>query len=210
MYLLPIGKPLPKHAAVVFKLRRENFVFEDTRYFGRLSLEAEAVARLGPEPLSSEFTETGFRQALGRSSQAVKMKLLEQSVVAGVGNIYASEALFRARVSPRLPAKRLVLEQVRRLRRAIREVLQEAIENGSTVPLSFSGKGKQDRLFYFGRAPGAPDYYTERLKVYDRAGKPCSNCGTAIKRIVQAARSTYYCPRCQRDPAPLARKTSAK
>jgi len=123
--------------------------------------------------------------------------LLDQTVVAGIGNIYASEALFRARLSPRLAANRLTFGQIKRLWRAIREVLTEAIECGSTVPLNFGG-GTSDGLFYFGRAPGTPDYYEERLQIYDREGQPCPNCRRPIKRITQAARSTYYCPRCQR------------
>jgi formamidopyrimidine-DNA glycosylase len=198
MYLLPGEDPLPKHAAVVINLGRENFVFEDTRYFGRLNLDGSALAGLGPEPLGAEFTAKRFAKALGRSQQAIKVKLLDQSLLAGVGNIYASEALFQAGISPTLPARRLTGTQVQRLWRAVRKVLREAIACGSTVPLNFVGQGKRDGLFYFGRAPGAPDYYEERLRVYDRAGKPCPECGTAIKRRVQAARSTFYCPRCQR------------
>ena len=126
------------------------------------------------------------------------MRLLDQSLLAGVGNIYASEALFRAGVVPTLPARRLTAAQVQRLWRAVRAVLREAIACGSTVPLNYAGQGQRDGLFYFGKAPGALDYYDERLRVYDRAGKPCRECGTAIKRRVQAARSTFYCPRCQR------------
>ena len=117
--------------------------------------------------------------------------------MAGIGNIYASEALFRARLSPRVPACRLTAVQVARLWRAIRQVLREAIRCGSTVPLNFGGS-RSDGLFYFGRAPGAPDYYAERLRVYDRAGRPCPNCGGPIQRIIQAGRSTFYCPRCQK------------
>ena len=82
--------------------------------------------------------------------------------------------------------------------RAIRAVLAEAITGGSTVPLNFGG-GKSDGHFYFGRAPGTPDFYAERLRVYDRAGKPCVNCGSPIKRLVQAARSTFFCARCQKE-----------
>ena len=198
MYLLPAKTALPKHAAVVLNLGRENFVFEDTRYFGRLTLDLRALERLGPEPLGPEFTVTRFAEALKRSAQAIKVKLLDQSLLAGVGNIYASEALFLAGVAPTLPARRLRKAQVSRLWRAIREVLSEAVACGSTVPLNYAGQGKRDGLFYFGSAPGAPDFYEERLRVYDRSGQPCPECGTVIKRRVQAARSTFYCPRCQR------------
>ena len=198
MYLLPVKSPLPKHAAVILNVGRTNFVFEDTRYFGRLTLDPGAVGRLGPEPLSAQFTVRGFVRALDRSRQPIKVKLLDQSLVAGIGNIYASEALFRAGIAPTLPARELTSAQAARLWRAIRRVLREAIECGSTVPLNYAGAGLRDGLFYFGRAPGTPDFYEERLRVYDRAGRPCHKCGTAIKRRVQAARSTFYCPRCQR------------
>jgi formamidopyrimidine-DNA glycosylase len=187
----------PKHAAVVLDLGGENFIYEDARYFGRLTLDLAAVGKLGPEPLGSDFRPAAFAESLKRSRQAIKIRLLDQTLVAGVGNIYASEALFRARISPRLPARRLSRSQVAQLWRAIRAVLAEAIKCGSTMPLNFGG-GRSDGLFYFGRVPGAPDYYEERLRVYDRAGRPCPNCGGSIKRIKQAGRSTFYCPQCQR------------
>jgi formamidopyrimidine-DNA glycosylase len=114
-----------------------------------------------------------------------------------VGNIYASEALFRAGISPRRAANKLTAAQIKKLWRSIREVLMEAIDCGSTIPLNFSA-GKADGLFYFGQAAGAPDYYEEKLRVYDRAGRPCVKCGSQIKRIVQAARSTFFCARCQK------------
>jgi formamidopyrimidine-DNA glycosylase len=198
MYFLPKRRELPKHAAVVLDFVAQNFVFEDTRYFGRLTFDANGIAGLGPEPMSEQFTIEGFSEALRCSAQPIKVKLLDQGVVAGVGNIYASEALFRAKISPRLAAKRMSSAQVAQLRDAIRETLSEAIELGSTVPLNYSGEGACDGLFYFGGAPDAPDFYEERLRVYDRAGKACITCGTPIKRIVQGARSTYYCPKCQR------------
>jgi formamidopyrimidine-DNA glycosylase len=197
MFLARKNVRQPKHAAVVLDLGGENFIYEDTRYFGRLTLDMTAIQKLGPEPLSDNFQPAKFREALKRSRQAIKIKLLDQKLVAGIGNIYASEALFRARLSPRLAANRLTVAQVKRLWGAMRGVLAEAIACGSTVPLNF-GAGKTDGLFYFGRAPGTPDFYAERLRVYDRAGKPCPNCRRPIKRIVQAARSTFYCPHCQR------------
>jgi len=197
MYLAPASPPPLRHVAVMLRLGRQNFIYEDTRYFGRLTLDTSALARLGPEPLDPEFTPDALARALSRSSQPVKVKLLDQVVVAGLGNIYASESLFRARVSPCLSARKLTHKQVYRLWRAIRHVLAEAIACGSTVPLNHAGHGKRDGLFYFGRAAGAPDFYAKRLWVYDREGKPCSGCGASIKRIVQATRSSYYCPRCQ-------------
>lgn len=198
MYLLAAEARLPKHAAVVLDLGREKFVFEDTRYFGKLTLDVSAVDRLGPEPLEKEFTADRFALGLKRSRQAIKVKLLDQSLVAGVGNIYASEALFRAGISPLKAARRLKPAEVTRLWRVIREVLREAIECGSTVPLDYRGAGERDGLFYFGRKPGASASYEERLRVYDRAGQPCVSCRRPLKRLVQASRSTFYCSWCQR------------
>ena len=196
IFLARKNRRLPRHAAVVLDLGGENLIYEDTRYFGRLTLDTSAVKRLGPEPLDGDFDPSAFARSLKRSRQAIKIKLLDQTLVAGIGNIYASEALFRARISPSCRRKRLTAVQITRLWRAIRKVLAEAIACGSTVPLNFGG-GRSDGLFYFGRAAGTPDYYEERLRVYDRAGRPCPNCGSLIKRIRQAGRSTYYCPHCQ-------------
>jgi formamidopyrimidine-DNA glycosylase len=197
MFLMPKDESLPKHAAVIFDLGEANFIYEDTRYFGRMTLDLSVIEKLGPEPLDEFFLPKDFAEKLKRSRQPIKVKLLDQSFVAGVGNIYASEALFRARISPKLAANKLTFAQTKKLWRAIRDVLAEAIEFGSTVPLNFHA-GKTDGLFYFGRAADAPDFYAERLQVYDRAGKPCQNCRHPIKRIVQAARSTFYCPHCQK------------
>jgi len=197
MFVARKGGTLPRHAAVVFELSAGNFVFEDMRYFGRMTLDLSAVEKLGPEPWDREFSPEVFARELKRSRQPIKVKLLDQSLVAGVGNIYASEALFRARISPRLAANRLRFAQVERLLDSIRDVLSEAIAGGSTVPLNF-GSGKSDGLFYFGSAPEAGEYYEERLQVYDRAKKPCLVCGSPIQRMVLAARSTFYCKVCQK------------
>ena len=197
MYVQPADRPLPRHAVVVLNLGRQNLVFEDQRYFGRITFATAVLRRLGPEPLGPEFTAAYLRAALQRSRQAVKVKLLDQSLVAGIGNIYANEALFRAGISPFLPAKELSSSQVHRLRQSIRLVLAEAIAGGSTVPLDWAGTQGKDRLFYFGRAADTPDYYEERLRVYDRAGQPCARCRHLLKRIVQGGRSTFFCPNCQ-------------
>lgn len=197
MYVARPEDSLPKHATVVMELNRGKFIYEDTRYFGRFTLDLSSLAELGPEPLSGKFPETDFARALKRSRQPIKVKLLDQSLIAGVGNIYASEALFRAAISPKRPADKLSAAQTGKLIQAIRDVLVEAIACGSTVPLNFT-PGRTDGLFYFGRAAGASDYYTERLRVYDRAGKPCVKCGFPIRRLVQSARSTFFCAHCQK------------
>ena len=198
MYLQPHAETLPKHAALVLDLGALRFVYEDTRYFGRFTLDTSAVAELGPEPLSDAFQPGSFALALRRSSQSIKVKLLDQSLVAGIGNIYATEALFRARISPRRAARSLKSQEFRALHQEVRNVLQGAIDCGSTIPLDYAGQASRDRLFYFGRAAEAPDSYEERLQAYDREGEPCVNCRTPIKRIIQAARSTFFCPKCQR------------
>lgn len=189
---------LPKHAAVVLTLNTGRFVYEDQRYFGRLTLDQSSLARMGPEPLSKEFTLRKFASALAHSTRAIKVRLLDQDLVAGVGNIYASEALYRARIAPHQPAGRLQPQQIRALRTALRHVLRQAIKFGSTIPLNYGPGGRdQSGLFYYGPATGNSEYYVERLHVYDRAGQPCGRCRTPIQRIVQAARSTYFCPKCQ-------------
>jgi formamidopyrimidine-DNA glycosylase len=198
MFLSAKEAPLPRHTAVVMDLGRETFVFEDTRYFGRMTFDLCLIEKLGPEPLDAGFTADLLFQRLKRSRQCLKVKLLDQSLVAGLGNIYASEALFRARLGPKGRSWKITSAEAKRLWRAIRQVLSEAIRFGSTVPLSYAGLNTQNRLFYYGRSPEAEDFYEERLRVYDRAGEQCLACGEVIKRIVQAGRSTFFCPRCQR------------
>ena len=182
-------KLLP-HAAVVFNLGDRNFIYEDQRYLGRMTLDLSPLNELGPEP--SDFSPETFAAALKQSRQAIKIKLLDQSLIAGVGNIYASEALFRARISPKMAANRLTSAQAKNLLRAIRDVLNDAVELGNTI----ARKTVSGELFYFSN-DGESDY--ERFRVYDRAGQPCLNkCGSKIQRIIQGARSTYFCPHCQR------------
>jgi formamidopyrimidine-DNA glycosylase len=193
MFIALKKEKLPKHAAVVFDLGDRNFIYEDRRYLGRMSLDLSPLKELGPEP--SDFSPEIFAAVLKGSRQPIKIKLLDQSVIAGVGNIYASEALFRARISPRLAANELRPTQAKNLLRAIREVLNRAIKFGSTVPLK-TMSGESDALFYFD--DNGEGFYEKRLRVYDRAGKACVNkCGATIERITQGGRSTYFCPRCQ-------------
>jgi formamidopyrimidine-DNA glycosylase len=164
------------------------------RQFGRMRLIRDAgklpkeISTLAPEPLSADFTEEYFLETLSRSRRSLKQLLLDQTRVLGLGNIYAVEALFLARVNPIKPANRLSKPRARKLFQAIRQVLQEAIDAGSTLRINIAdGNGS-----YFGT--------TERFwRVYEREGEPCVNCGTKIRRVVHGGRSTYYCPRCQRN-----------
>jgi formamidopyrimidine-DNA glycosylase len=192
---LTTDESLPPYAHVVFYLDDERrLVFCDMRQFGRMRLITNAqrlpkeLSTLAPEPLSNEFTEAYLRETLSRSRRSLKQLLLDQTRVLGLGNIYAVEALFLAGVNPLKPANRLSKPRARKLYEAIRQVLREAIEAGSTLQIDIAdGNGS-----YFGT--------TERFwRVYERAGESCVNCGSIIKRIVHGGRSTYYCPRCQRN-----------
>ncbi len=198
MYLQSKKVDLPRHAAVVLELARHNFIFEDTRCFGRMTLDTGALDALGLEPLSDGFNGDTLRNALSRSTQAIKVKLLDQSVIAGIGNIYASEVLFRAGISPRKAARRLTYAECDTLAVSIRVVLTQAIKCGSTVPLDFKGAGERNGIFYYGQTDLGVGYYDEELLVYDRENAPCSRCGKPIRRIIQSTRSTYCCPTCQR------------
>ena len=192
---LATDESLPPYAHVVFYLDDERrLVFCDMRQFGRMRLISSAqrlpkeLNTLAPEPLSDEFTEEYFIETLAHSRRSLKQLLLDQTRVLGLGNIYAVEALFLAGVNPLKPANRLSKPRARKLYHAIRRVLHEAIEAGSTLRINMEdGNGS-----YFGT--------TERFwRVYEREGVPCVNCGTQIRRIVHGGRSTYYCPRCQKN-----------
>jgi formamidopyrimidine-DNA glycosylase len=185
---------LPPYAHVIFHLDDDRrLVFCDMRQFGRMRLIAnrerlpKEILALAPEPLSDDFTEHYFRTTLKRSRRSLKQLLLDQTRVLGLGNIYAAEALFLAGVNPMKDSDGLSKARTERLYRAVREILQEAIDAGSTLRIDLSD-GNGD---YIGTS--------ERFwRVYEREGEPCVRCGTQIKRVVHGGRSTYYCPRCQR------------
>lgn len=197
-YLADRKGQLPAHAVVSLLLDQQQLVFEDPRRFGRLTLDTTSVERLGPEPLDNQFTAQHLQKRLAGSRQAIKVRLMDQRVVAGVGNIYASEALWRARISPRKRAGQLSREECQRLWRALRATLREAIACGSTIPLDFAGRESGQRLFYYGASETAGGHYQERLRVYDGEGQPCRRCGAKIRRAKQGGRSTFWCPGCQR------------
>jgi formamidopyrimidine-DNA glycosylase len=172
--------------------------FVDPRRFGALDLVAtdaedthKLVAGMGPEPLGNYFSVPVLVEALAGRASPIKAALLDQSVVAGIGNIYASEALFRARISPRRRAAALGAARIERLVPAIRETLTEAIAAG--------GSSLRDYV----QPSGELGYFQHAWKVYDRAGSPCERCPglpacAGIRRMVQTGRASFYCPMTQR------------
>jgi formamidopyrimidine-DNA glycosylase len=166
--------------------------FHDPRRFGSLHwtagdpLEHPLLAKLGPEPLSPAFDAEYLYRATRKRSVAIKHLIMNSHVVVGVGNIYANEALFRARISPRRAAGRLTRAQAQALVRAIKGVLAEAIEIGGTT------------LRDYVNASGSPGYFNQKLFVYERAKQACRVCKTPIKQFAQGQRSSYWCATCQR------------
>jgi formamidopyrimidine-DNA glycosylase len=142
-----------------------------------------AIAQLGPEPTQLEADR--LRARLRGRTAPIKALLLDQRIVAGLGNIYVCEALHRAHLNPRRPAGRLSLDSIARLVAAIRDVIGEAIEAGGST------------LRDYARPDGELGYFSKRFAVYDREGRACG-CGGTVRRIVQGGRSTFYCARCQR------------
>jgi formamidopyrimidine-DNA glycosylase len=143
------------------------------------------LAELGPEPLGPDFDGAALYARTRGRSRAIRDLLLDSHIVAGIGNIYANEALFRAGIDPRRAAGRISRQRCERLVQALREVLQAAIEAGGST------------LRDFRRADGRPGYFQLDLKVYGREGEPCPVCGSPIRRQVHGARSLFYCPKCQ-------------
>ena len=177
--------PLPPHTHLELDLGKTRLRFRDPRRFGGLWWLGAAAAdeEMGPEPLG--LRPAALLRRLGRTTRAVKNALLDQRVVAGLGNIYVDEALHAAGIHPLTPADRLSASDVGRLSRSIKATLRRAIRHrGSTL---------RDYLDADGAAVG----FQRLHRVYDRAGHPCPRCRTPIERIVLGARSTHFCPRCQ-------------
>lgn len=180
-----------RHVAARFDLDRGALLYDDVRRFGRFDLYspdawAGRQRELGIEPLSDAFTGAWLHERTARSRTPIRNWLLDQRHVAGIGNIYANEALFRAGVRPTRPANSLSAKEAGRLRDALREVLAEAIEVRGTT------------LRDYRDARGEAGGFEPRLRVYGREGEPCPTCGTPIVRVVIGNRSAFYCPRCQK------------
>nr|WP_319248893.1 bifunctional DNA-formamidopyrimidine glycosylase/DNA-(apurinic or apyrimidinic site) lyase [uncultured Celeribacter sp.] len=198
----PLGQfvhehPMPvKHDHVVFHMDNgARVTFNDPRRFGAMDLMPTGqesahplLARLGPEPLGNAFSEDHLVAALKGKATPIKTALLDQRIIAGLGNIYVCEVLFRAGIHPARKAGRISALRVAGLVPIIRDVLAEAIEAG--------GSSLKD----FRQADGELGYFQHRFRVYGREGAPCvtPGCGATVKRIVQSGRSSFFCPSCQR------------
>jgi formamidopyrimidine-DNA glycosylase len=183
-----------KHDHVGITLRNgKQLRFHDPRRFGLVlrlmeadPLDHDLLKRLGPEPLEKDFTAAYLAAVCAKRGVSVKLVIMDAKVVVGVGNIYASEALFRAGIRPGMLANQISKVRLGKLVNAIREVLAAAIEEGGTT------------LRDFLNSDGKPGYFKQRLFVYDRKDEPCRTCGTIIRHEVLGQRATYWCPRCQR------------
>lgn len=169
-----------------------ELVFNDPRRFGLLAVSDIAsverhplFAHLGIEPLSKAFTVSWLLAKCKGKKQSIKQMLMDASIVVGVGNIYASESLFRAGILPDRPAGGITKTEAGKLVNAVKEVLEAAIASGGST------------LRDYVRSNGDVGYFQHHFSVYGKEGKPCEQCGTAIKRITQSGRSTFYCRKCQ-------------
>ncbi len=193
-HVLPAEAPAGRHEHVRMLFGDGiGLRYRDARRFGYAGLMDAAhwrdhpwFAALGPEPLGPEFTFEVLMAACAARRAPVKQVLMDGRVVAGVGNIYASESLFRAGIHPARVACRIAPRRIARLHGAVIRVLEEAIAAGGST------------ISDFRRADGRPGYFAHAFCVYGRAGAPCVRCGRAIRRMVQAGRSTFWCPGCQR------------
>jgi formamidopyrimidine-DNA glycosylase len=186
LYVIPDARLHPERARVYFTLTDgRGLIFDDSRVFGRVHIyrddEVEGkLEHIGVDPFSKQFTPELLQEMASRSKKPAKVFLMDQTHVSGIGNMYAAESLFRAKIDPRKPVNKVPKAKVIALHAAIVAVLKEAVQ----VAVKAYSK------------PG--DYKEMDFNVYGRAGEPCRVCGRKIKKIEQAGRSTYYCPFCQR------------
>lgn len=194
--LLPLERENPKYTHAAFYFEDETrLIFQDQRHFGLMKLvetanlfEAKELKKLAPEPFSDEFNSKYLQTALKTSKKSLKEFLLDQTKVTGLGNIYAAEAMFLARIHPQTPANQVSAQKAKVLHEKIREVLRESIQHGSTLnvdPENIDGS-------YYGGG------YSVGWRVYDQEKKPCVSCAAPIERLKQAGRSTFFCRKCQK------------
>ena len=191
LQLMSGDAPPGKHVRAVFQLDNGHQLwFRDVRKFGRLHLTRDpevVLGSLGPEPLADDFTLEAFTAQVRRRRGRLKPLLLNQGFIAGLGNIYADETLFVARLHPQHTADTLSEEEIAALYHATRRVLQQGVENRGTT---LSERGYRD-------AKGEAGNNQAYVRVYGRAGEPCMECGTPVERMVLGGRSAHFCPQCQ-------------
>jgi formamidopyrimidine-DNA glycosylase len=195
----PVSAPDEPYIRARFRLDDGSELrFLDLRKFGTMWLTDDPqpiLAKLGPEPLDGEFTAETLADALAKRAAPVKAVLLDQSVVAGIGNLYADEALHYAGIHPLRPANGILAEEVGRLREGIVRALEQGLANlGSSVG---NARGEEVSLRDHVNLNGEPGANQEYLVAYGREGRPCRSCGTAIERLKIGNRSAHFCPRCQ-------------
>jgi len=182
----------PKYTRAIIHLDKgTNVFFRDPRKFGAMWLVGDknsVIGKLGPEPLEDDFTPQVLAQRLKNRTAVIKALLCDQTFVAGIGNMYADEALFAARIHPLRPGGSLSQDEVERLHSAIKQVLWSAIGNKGASIVNYYRPGGELGTAHF------------QFKVAHRGGKPCPNCGTPVQRIPIRNRGTYFCPKCQPEP----------
>ena len=193
LWLVDQATPPEKHDHVDLEFDNGQVVrLRDPRRFGLVLWQSgdplvhPLLAAIGPEPLTAAFDGAVLHRAARSRSAAIKLVLMDSHVVAGVGNIYANEALFRAGIDPRTPAQRVSRARCARLATAIKQTLELAINAGGSTLRDYVG------------SDGRAGYFQNQFLVYGRAGEPCLNCGATIRELRQAQRATCYCPACQR------------
>lgn len=189
--MLPAATAPGKHDHVDWRLDNQTLLrLNDTRRFGAVLWQAKGqlhpmLASLGPEPLTDDFTAEHLFQCFQKRGTAVKLVLMDNHVVVGVGNIYANEALFKAGILPSKPARELTLAQCDVLTAVVKQTLASAIAQGGTTLKDFS------------QVDGKPGYFKQELLVYGRGSEPCLQCATLLAEIRLGQRSTVFCPQCQ-------------
>ncbi|MBF0281782.1 MAG: bifunctional DNA-formamidopyrimidine glycosylase/DNA-(apurinic or apyrimidinic site) lyase [Zetaproteobacteria bacterium] len=192
-HILPQTAPTLSHEHVRIDFHQgQSIRYRDPRRFGFMLLTTSAqlpqhprLIHLGPEPFSAHFTPRYLEEISIKSHKAIKTLMMEQTVVVGIGNIYASESLFHSNISPLRKANTLLPDEIEKLIQAIQKILHDAIEAG--------GSSISD----FVKADGQPGYFSHQFRVYGRENSPCYQCQSTIERITQLGRSTFFCPSCQ-------------
>lgn len=199
--LLWVGHPIPfagielpaKTTHVIFDINGGRLFFNDLRQFGWIKVVDEAgvakeIGKLGIEPFDKEFTADYLKQIFSKTAKPIKLILMEQEKIAGIGNIYANDALFEAGIMPTRQSKSLKDDEIDKLRKAIIKVLEEGLKYG--------GSSAADEAYI--KPSGERGEYQKHFRVYQRDGQKCLKCGTTIKRIKIGGRGTFYCPDCQK------------